>query len=213
MQNYGPLHDHRFEILKDLMAIPIQTGDIIYRHGDARGPLNLPFSKLVSRLTKSRFSHASMIIMQHGEPFVLEVGENGTMQFRLIDWVDDTVTDELMVSRLNDLTPEILFKIEEEIKTILKNDPDYDYTFTDPDKFYCTESVNFIAERVGRPICKPELIKDIVPKRVWPIFKVINFFFKIVARKSIPFDIPFYYVGNKERGMMSSKALTIIYDR
>lgn len=213
MQNYGPLHDKRFEIVEALKAIPLQTGDILYRQGDARGPLNLPFSKLITHLTKSKYSHAAMVIMEGDEPFVLEVGENGTLELRLIDWMDQSVTNDLMASRINGLTPEAIKEIEKEMRIILKNDPDYDYTFLDPNKFYCTESVNYVAEKVGYPIFKPELIKDVIPPFALILFKIGNWFFKIFSGHSIPFEIPFYYIGNEKRGMMASKALTIIYQR
>lgn len=211
MQTYGPLHAKRFEIVEALKSIPLQTGDILYRQGDARGPLNLPFSKLVTHLTKSKYSHASMVIMEGTEPFVLEIGENGTLELRLIDWLDQSVTSDLMVSRIKGLTPEAIKEIEKEMRIILEADADYDYTFLEEDKFYCTESVNYIAEKVGYPIFEPELIEDVVSPFSLKLFKTGNFFFKLCSGYCIPFDKKFYYIGNEKRGMMSSKALSIIY--
>ena len=210
MQSYGPLHAKRFDILNDLKQIPIQTGDIIYRQGDARGPLNLPFSKLVAHLTKSKFSHASMIFIRDETVFILEVNDNGVGQYRFIDWIDDCMTEDLVISRLKNVDGK-LDQIQEQIDIILAKDPDYDYHFTDPDKFYCTESVNCIAEYVGLPICKPEPLNDIISWWQKPIFWVGNFFFKLLTGKGIPYDISFYYIGNEKRGMMASPNLDIIY--
>lgn len=210
MQSYGPLHAKRFEILNDLKSIPVQTGDILYRQGDAKGPLHLPFSKLVAHLTKSKFSHASMIFIRDEVIYVLEVNDNGCMQYRFIDWLDDCMTENLIVSRLKNVDGK-LDRIQQQIDIILANDPDYDYHFTDPDKFYCTESVNCIAEYVGLPICKPEYLNDIISWWQKPLFWIGNFFFKLFTGKGIPYDILFYYIGNEKRGMMASPNLDIIY--
>jgi len=207
----GPLHERRFEILNELKAIPVQTGDIFYRQGDARGPLDLPFSALVCALTNSKFSHAAMLYIYHGEYFLLDINENGTQQLRFIDWVDSCVTKDLQVVRLKNLTNEKLAQIEVEIKNILEEDPDYDYSFVDPNKYYCTESVNYIAEKVGLPICKPEPIKKIIPWWAYPGFWLCNKIFKFLTGKGLPLHVDFYYIGNEKKGMMASETTEVIY--
>lgn len=210
MEKHGPLHAQRFDILNKLKPL-VKTGDLIYRRGDARGPLNLPFSSLVCRLTDSYFSHASMLFWVGDDIHVFEINEHGTMQLRLIDWIDCCVTSDLLISRLKNSEDKIP-QIEAEIYSILKADPDYDYSFSDPSKFYCTESVNHIAELVNIPITKPELLKDIIPWWTKPIFWVGNLFFKLFTGKSLPYNVPFYYIGNEKRGMLASKNTDIIYD-
>ncbi len=210
MQKCGVLYKHRFDIVNKLKQI-VKTGDLIYRRGDARGPLNLPFSALVCRLTKSKFSHASMLFWVGDEIHVLEICENGTMQLRLIDWLDFCVTEDLIVARLKNSEDKIP-QMKSEIYSILKHDPDYDYNFLETSKFYCTESVNHIAELVGIPIMKPELLKDIIPWWAKPGFWLGNLFFKLFTGKSLPYNVPLYYIGNETKGMLASKNTDIIYD-
>lgn len=208
---YNPLHSRRFDILADLKRIPVQTGDIFYRRGDARGPLGLPFSTMVCHLTCSKFSHAAMLFMQNGEPFMLDINETGTQQLRFIDWVDSCITTDMRVVRLKGITPEKIQIIDQKIKEILDADPDYDYTFDSPDKFYCTESVNYLAESVGLPICEPELVKHIIPWWVYPIFWLGSKIYKVISGAGIPLDRKYYYIGNERRGMMASTATEVIY--
>lgn len=44
----------------------IMTGDVLYRKSDALGPFCIPFSKLVAILTKSLYSHASIVVKENG---------------------------------------------------------------------------------------------------------------------------------------------------
>jgi hypothetical protein len=208
----GPLHDERKELVAKLMEIPLQTGDILYRHSDAKGPFGLPFSKLVCLLTKSKFSHGSVVIILEGEPFVMEINDQGTLLMRIVDWLDTVATKNFRVYRLKESTPELVLAIDTVVKDFLNKDPDYDFTFSDESKFYCTESVVWVYKSVGVQLIQPETIKQVVPGWIYPIFKVVNWFMKKFSSASMSMDTPMYYVGNETRGLMSSPLTKLIYD-
>ena len=174
MYGFGPLHQRRFEIVEQLKYLPIKTGDIFYRASNAKGPLGLPFSRIVARLTKSKYSHAAMALMEDGVPYVLEINDRGTLKYRLIDWIDTCYTNELSIYRLKNLTEEIKDDIETEMRKVLKDDTDYDFTFSDDKKYYCTEVVAVIYNKIGIELIKPELIKDVVSKWSYFLLKVGN---------------------------------------
>ena len=136
---YGPLHDSRFKITNELSEV-VKTGDILFRMGNAKGPLGVPFSKITALLTDSKYSHASIALVED-EIYVMEINENGTLKFRLIDWISDCHKPYLDVYRLKDITGLERENIRFEMQKMLKSDPDYDFRFSDANKYYCTEAV------------------------------------------------------------------------
>lgn len=217
MYQFGPLHESRFEIQKALEQLPLQTGDLLYRSSNAKGPFGLPFSKIVGRLSKSHYTHAAIVLQEKttaGDSYyyVLEVSDQGTVKYRLIDWLDSNYTKHLAVYRLKQFTQGVAAKLEMEIKKVLDADPDYDFSFDNPTKFYCTEAVAVIYKRAGYVLVEPEFIKDIVPKFVYHILRIGNWFFKTFTTTSLPLNERLYYVGNKLHGLMSSNLTHCIYE-
>jgi len=204
MFKFGPLHEDRHLIDQILRSIPIQTGDIFYRASDAKGPFGIPFSQLVAKVTKSEYSHAAMAIVENGDPYILEINDQGTLKYRLIDWLDTCYTDKFSVYRLKEIDDDLRQQIEAEILKILADDPDYDLTFSDPDKFYCTESVATVYHRVGISLIEPEIIKDVTSKPVYWILRAGSWICSLFSNTALDFEQKMYYVGNDEKGMMSS---------
>ena len=160
---FGPLYNRRFAIV-DTIKRDMRSGDILYRYSDAKGPLNLPFTKIVSNITKSEYSHAAILFVENEEPHVLEINDQGTLRYRLLDWIDTCYGDNFSVYRLKDLDDEKEAKLHDVIQKILEEDPDYDFTFSDPDKFYCTESVIVIYEKaLSVKLDIGYYIKELVP--------------------------------------------------
>lgn len=213
MFDFGPLHEQRHEIEQALKLLPLQTGDILYRASNAKGPLGLPFSRLVARATKSDYSHAAIVLMQNEEIYVLEVNDQGTLKLRFIDWLDTCYTKHFSVYRLKEINQLIIDLLEKEIRQVLKNDPDYDFNFSDPDKYYCTESVALIYERIGHPLIKPQLIKDVVSPLIYYILKTGSWLFSLFSETSLSFNQPLYFVGNEQHGMMSSEKTFCVYSQ
>lgn len=211
MFDFGPLHGDRHEIVKLLKELPLQTGDILYRASNAKGPLGLPFSRMVADITKSHYSHAAIVILDNSEPYVMEVNDQGTLKYRLIDWLDTCYTSEFSVYRVRNIDPPTIAKVGEQINKILDEDPDYDFSFSDStSKLYCVQSVALIYKNVGIKLTEPEFAKDIVPSSVYFLFMIGNPLFQLFDCH-VPLDVKLYYVGNKYRGMMSSDKTYCVY--
>lgn len=207
---HGPLYKDRFGIINHLKTIGLKSGDILYRYSDAKGPLNLPFCRIVTRLTKSEYSHAAILFMENNEPHVLEINDQGTLRYRLLDWMDTCVEGAFSIYRLNDLDDTKEAALLKEIYLVLETDPDYDFTFSDPNKFYCTESVvEIYRNSLGVELDPGYLIKDVVPNWTYILLRIGVGLFSFFGT-SLPFDQKLYFVGNEQRGMMSSPLTKLI---
>ena len=205
----GPLYAKRFTIVNQIRS-DMCSGDILYRYSAATGPFNLPFCPLVAHITKSEYSHAAVLFIDNGEPYVLEVNDEGTLKYRLLDWIDTCYGQTFSLYRLKDLDEEKEAKLIEQIHLFLDEDPDYDLTFSDPNKYYCTESVVTIYERaLGIKLDPGYLIKEIVP--LWSYWLIVggSFLFSFFGA-SLPFNEKLFFVGNEKRGMMSSEHTRLV---
>lgn len=211
LYKFGPLHDERNAITEHLKNLPVQTGDILYRYSDAYGPFGLPFGKMVARTTKSRYSHAAIVLVEEDGLYVLEVNDQGTLKYRMVDWLDACYTAEFSIYRLKNIDETLRSKVEIEIRRILSEDPDYDFTFSDPKKLYCTESVALIYERAGAKFTEPLLIKDVMSSFKYRLLVIGNWLFSKVTSCKLPLDVKCYFVGNEKLGMMSSDKTELIY--
>lgn len=206
--NPGLFHSLRFKIVKELKSLPVETGDIFYRQSDVKFML-VPFSRLISRLSKSPYSHASIALVENNEIYIVEVNDQGCLLLRLIDWISTCAGKEFSVYRLKEDKPEVL---EKNIREFLEADPDYDFTFNSDEKFYCTESVAYIYKKSGIELVEPELIKNKVPKWFYYlVFVPINWTIFKLTGKGFPINIPLYFVGNEKHGLMSSNKTKLIW--
>lgn len=208
----SPLHNKRLEIFELLKKLPVQTGDIFFRASNAKGPFGIPFSRIVSLLTNSDYSHASIAIDFKSEQFLLEINDKGTQLSRIVDWLDLCHTGKFSIYRYKEMTPEVRKKVRDAILDFLKDDPEYDFTFQSENNFYCTESVVHIYEQADITLTEGETVKEAVPFWVYACLYIANFVVSRLSHCSIPFDGKMYYVGNKERGMMSSDKLQSILE-
>lgn len=206
---HGPLYPKRFSIV-DIIKQNMKSGDILYRYSDAKGPLNLPFTRIVANITKSEYSHAAILFIENNEPHVLEINDQGTLKYRLLDWIDTCYGNNFSVYRLKDLDAEKESKILCEINSILEKDPDYDFTFSDPNKFYCTESIITIYQNaLGIKLDQGYYIKELVSWHNYIIMRIGSWFFSFLGA-SLPFNEKLYFVGNEQKGMMSSKFTRLV---
>lgn len=193
-----------------------QTGDILFRKSDARGPLGLPFMRIVARLTKSEFTHAAVVYINGlGEIKVFEVTDVGTLDLRFIDWLEFCLDKTFEVYRLKDqISHGKKLEIEQNIMAYLDHDMSYDYSFVDKDKFYCTESVASVYELSGFTLCQPRSIQEVCGPLVSKLVRIGNKFYSWLCGglASLPDDGKFYFVGNPDNGgLMASPLLTRVF--
>ena len=124
----GPLYERRKEILKLLQEVPLQTGDIVYSASNATGPLSIPFGSLIQTFTKSPYSHATLILCESDEIYVIDVSDWGTRKLRVVDWFDNWGTTDFCVVRLVDIDETMSGCLTDSINAFLRDDPSYDFT-------------------------------------------------------------------------------------
>lgn len=198
---------NRLEIYKKVIASGIKTMDIVYRGSDARGPYNLPFMRVVSYLTKSPFTHAGIVFWMEDELFVLEMSDVGTMVYRFVDWLGFCIGGKGLVYTMPEMSIAHRAYGLTLIKGFMKTDPDYDFTFSSPSNYYCTELVCYFYRQVGLPVCEPKLIKEIISPLQFAVLRRLNFAYSRLTegKVSLPMDEPMYFVGNEfNGGMMAS---------
>lgn len=204
---------------KHLVCIEVEalalTGDIVFRRSAAKGPLGLPFMKIVAQVTKSEFTHAALLFWQSGELYVFEVTDIGTMKYRLIDWLDFCLGGRFEIHRVLGLSQNIRNALDREIRAILFADPQYDYRFNNPNRFYCTESVATVYGNLGIRLMEPRTIRDTAGRFTDLLFRAGNWIYsKLNSKASLDIDQKFYFVGNLTNGgLMASKRLSRVYSR
>ena len=140
----------------------------------------------------------------------LEINDQGTLRYRLLDWIDTCYGDNFSVYRLKDLDDEKEAKLHDVIQKILEEDPDYDFTFSDPDKFYCTESVIVIYEKaLSVKLDIGYYIKELVPWWSYILLRAGSYLFSFFGT-SLPFNQRMFFVGNEQRGMMASELTKLV---
>lgn len=208
----GPLYDMRKEITSKLKELPLETGDIVYNAADVAGPFNIPFSRLIQFFTKSPYSHGTVMLVEDGETYAIDVSDWGTRKLRVVDWFDNWYMTEFCVYRLKNKTKEDEDCLERNIRQFLAEDPNYDFNFNDPRAFYCTESVKTIYSRCGLDLGGAFLLRDIVPWWFYAMILVGNFFTSRLTGSSLPTDLPINIVGNPQKGMMASDLTERIFE-
>lgn len=207
----GPLYKKRFEIASALDMIPLQTGDIVYSASAAKGPLGVPFGRLIQKFTKSKYSHATLVLREGAETYVADVSDWGTRKLRLVDWFDNWEATDFCVARFKDRTPEMISCITDSIRAFLRDDPDYDFTFSDEKSYYCTEAVKHVLGRCGISLGGELTVRQMVPGWFYPLLVAGNAVTRLVSGACLPTDRPMPFVGNSERGMLASPLTEVIY--
>jgi hypothetical protein len=200
----------RHEIMTYLKTQGLRTGDIVFRQSSTKGPFGIPFSALVSKFSKSEFSHAALLYIEGDEIYVYEVSDRGTLKYRMVDWLDFCVGGRFAIYRYNELTPALETALGEEIENCWDADLSYDFTYADPGKVYCVESVIEVYKTCGVTLIAPTMISDILGRVAFAFFSLGNDIVYRLTGKGFKTDVPVYFVGNKQQGLLSSGKLVCV---
>lgn len=204
------LHNERFWLNTQLRSLPVKTGDIFFRLGHETY-WGLPFSQLVATATQSKYSHASVALVDRDEIWLAEVNLGGTYQLRFLDWADFCFGGFEVWRPTYDFNVERTLEIA--VREFLAADMPYDLKFDygSTRKVYCTKSVEMIWELADLPpLCKPMLAKDVM---AWWAYQLLRLGDPIarLAGASIPLNEKLWFVGNQNMGLMSSPNLTRVF--
>lgn len=208
----GPLYPKRKELLTSLKKLPLKTGDIVFNSSNIRGPLGIPFARWVQKFTNSKYSHATTMLVEDKEYYAIDVSDYGARKLRILDWFDNWDGIDFCIYRLKKHTVFDELNFKDAIARFLNEDPSYDFNFSDPAKYYCTESVKRIYSDCGYDLGGAYLLKDIVPWWFYHIILRFNWIFKWISDSSLPKDVPITIVGNEDKGMRASPLIEKIYE-
>jgi hypothetical protein len=208
----GPLYEKRKQLLANLKKLNLKTGDIVFNSSNVKGPFGIPFAKWVQKYTNSKYSHATIMYVDKGEYYAIDVSDYGTRKLRVLDWFDNWDGVDFCVYRLKNHTTFDELNFKDAIIRFLDEDPSYDFNFNDQNKYYCTESVDKIYLDCGYNLGGWYLLKDIVPWWFCQIILRFNVLFKWFSDSSLPSDTPIIIVGNEEKGMRASPLIKKIYE-
>ena len=208
----GPLYEKRKQLLANLKKLNLKTGDIVFNSSNVKGPFGIPFAKWVQKYTNSKYSHATIMYVDKGEYYAIDVSDYGTRKLRVLDWFDNWDGVDFCVYRLKNHTTFDELNFKDAIIRFLDEDPSYDFNFNDQNKYYCTESVDKIYLDCGYKLGGWYLLKDIVPWWFCQIILRFNVLFKWFSDSSLPSDTPIIIVGNEEKGMRASPLIKKIYE-
>jgi hypothetical protein len=209
---HGPLYEKRKIIVTELQKVGLETGDIVYSASSVRGPLGIPFGKWIQKFTHSPYSHATLIQVENGEYYAIDVSDWGTRKLRVVDWFDNWGATDFCVCRLNEKTEKDNLCLDYQIKRFLDMDPSYDFNFIDPNAFYCTEAVKQMYGNCGFDLGGAFLVKDMVPWWFYKLIVIGNYVTKLFSNSSLPLDVLISVVGNIHRGMLASPMTKMIYE-
>lgn len=199
----GPWWHARHYVVDQMLKMDVQPGDIVCRLGNSYVYGHFWFSKFIANLTKSKYSHACMVMdVTDDDILFADVNTTGLRRQYAIDWVDDIRGEDILVLRYNSdpLIPKLAV---ENAKSVIQMDASNDLELLDNDdgrNFYCVELVCWCYLRAGAVLCEGVPIGKLPG---WS--KLYNVFAKVHG-----FDItrPVLCVGNENIGLLSSENLT-----
>ena len=206
----GPLANISLK-LADKLGPQLETGDILFRSSDAVAADGTPFSSYVERFTESDFSHASIILRDGNDIYVLEIDDLGVHLYTLADWLVTPSDPDFAVYKPRNSTPSLIDCMKQEIDRFLIEKPPYDFLFNDPNKYYCVEAVAEVYLRCGIKLCEPKTVREVLSPLAFRFFVPINQRMIEEEGQGMPLDEPLWFVGNEEHGLMSSEHLYKFY--
>lgn len=187
------------EIIKQMKEF-IQPGDILCRQGNAY-VLGIWLSGLVSTLTKSKYSHASMVVEVSDKITLAEV-DTAVYPLDASEWVKDSLGDDLLVLRAK-ANLEAIKKAVESAKGILGRGHKFNFGFSPhPRKRYCIELIQEAYKEAGIDLCPQTQINKMPGWRSW--HRLVLLLNGLKPTTSV------WVVGNKELGLLSSPMLEVI---
>jgi hypothetical protein len=206
--SHGNFQTRNRGICQAIRDLPLQTGDIIFRMNYNK-IFGVPFGHLVGYLTRSKYVHASIVLQEGHEFFLMNLDEHGTQKQSLSFWMSECHGDEVSIYRYKHWTPDLLPQIEDKIRYYLKKNYCYNFEFSFKAKkrMYCTQSVCQIYEDLGIKLMEPIVLKKILTKWDYQWFVPVNWAVHEVFEVGFPTKYPLYFVGNEHHGMLASPLL------
>lgn len=196
----GPWWNSRQYVYESLRELNVKPGDIICRCGNAAVYGYVPFSRFICHLTKSKYSHAALVLDTVGDILIADVNAAGLRRQYVTDWCDDIRGDDIIVLRYNGDSVAANLAVENARTLLISDIQNTEFVGNESSRnFYCVELVCWCYLRAGVMLCQ-----DI------PICKLPNWrsIYNLVAKMhGIDYNDAVWCVGNEEIGLLSSPHL------
>ena len=193
--------NYRHQVASQLKPF-LRPGDIFVRKGNHVFNYFVHFSRFVEWLTKSKYSHASLVYRVEADDVVLaEVSDYGVRRIYLLDWLDELQGSDFLVLRYNG-SPYGSYEIIEAATHFIRLDLPYntDLDLEKQNSLYCVQFIYKCFECAGISLAPGKSLEEMPNWKSW---------LKLIARLlSYPINKPIYFVGNEEVGLLSSKSLS-----
>jgi len=190
----------------------LRDGDVVFRLGDVRVLSGVfPLSRFIARATGSRFSHAGLVAVEHGEPVVYDCAASGIQCRPFAYWVQDNI-GAFGVKRLK---PEQRNRIPGALsycRRVFEAQVPFDRGFKlDDERLYCVELVEKSFRAAGLPLSEPVRIGDWKNLGQFPLTTAT--FLAASARAldtPISLDQTVYVPGDDRQGLWGSRWLETV---
>ena len=188
----------------------IESGDILFVRGESRILLGLVnFSKLVTEMTDSPFSHVALAAREGGELIVYDTVRDGPRRMSFAEFVADRRAHVLAVKRLK---PQYRHHIPEAIEYcayVWKRRVPFDESFRlDNNRLYCSEMIEFAFQHAGLNLSRPLPISEL------PGYDNLSTATRGLVQAATPIrpDQMVFVPGNEAIGLWASPALELVLD-
>ena len=190
----------------------LRDGDVVFRLGDVRVLWGFfPLSRFIARATGSRFSHAGLVAVEHGEPVVYDCAASGIQCRPFAYWMQDNIgafgVKRLKPEQRNHIPGALVY-----CRRVFEAQVPFDRGFKlDDDRLYCVELVEKSFRAAGLPLSEPVRIGDWKNLGQFPLTTVA--FLAASARvldAPITLDQPVFVPGDDRQGLWGSRWLETV---
>ena len=195
--------------LAELGQANAQSGDIVFRRGDARVLFGyFRFSQFVASADNSAFSHTGVIAIENGEPVVYDTTKAGVACQPFGVWILDNV-GALGVKRLRPELRGAVPKILAYCRKVFEQQVPFDYELgLDDSKLYCVEMTEKAFRAAGVPLSEPIALGDMERADEFPLSMLgLHYASGWVLDQPISFQDRVYMPGNDHHGLWGSPFL------
>jgi len=192
----------------------LQTGDIVFRLGDARLMHGyFPMSRFYANTSNSKFSHTAIVSIENEAegPVVYDTTRTSVARQPFAVWVLDNV-GSFGVKRPRPKYHDAIPKIVEFCQRKFKDQPPFDYELSlDDQALYCVEMTEKAYRSAGLPLSEPVRLGDMerAAEKPIPMF-VIMYASRFFLDRPLSFEHPVYFPGNENHGIWSSAKLETV---
>jgi hypothetical protein len=186
----------------------LKDGDILFRRGDAKLLFgHFPFSRFLSAVSNSRFSHTGIAAIEDGEVVVYDTTKAGVRRQPFHVWILDNA-GPFGVKRVRAEDQQYTAKAVAYCRDLYARQVPFDYELgSDDNAFYCVEMTEKAYRSNGMPLSEPLRLGDMERVTRYPVCILV-----FLKTSNLTLEQPVYFPGNKNHGIWSCPRLVTVYE-